>query len=75
MVAIVDLVDCRSTDETGWVPGRDRSFGNFAPGRFGWITRNVRALEPPIPARGYQRLWDWTPPAEITFAEGVACGT
>lgn len=69
VVAIVDLIDCRCINETSRGPGPERPFGNFAPGRFAWLTRNPRLLAPPIPARGHQRLWDWVPPAEFAFAE------
>ncbi len=33
------------------------SFGDYTPGRFAWILSNIRALERPIPCRGYQQLW------------------
>ena len=69
VVALVDLIDCRHIDETSCEPGPDRPFGNFASGRFGWVTRNPRVLAPPVPARGRQGLWDWAPPAELGFAE------
>lgn len=30
---------------------------NEYPYRFAWILSNIRALERPIPCRGYQQLW------------------
>jgi activating signal cointegrator 1 len=41
----------------------ERLFGNYAPDRFAWILRNVVPVDPPIPAHGWQKLWNWTPPA------------
>jgi activating signal cointegrator 1 len=41
----------------------ERLFGNYAPGRFAWILRNMVPVDPPIPAHGWQQLWNWTPPA------------
>jgi len=38
--------------------GNELAFGNYAPGRFGWVFTNVRMLPEPIPARGLQMLWD-----------------
>jgi len=43
----------------------EADLGNYAPGRYGWITRPVLRLEPPIPARGAQGLWTWQLPAEV----------
>jgi hypothetical protein len=39
--------------------------GNYANGRWAWILRDVVRLPRPIPARGYRKLWDWTPPAAV----------
>jgi hypothetical protein len=38
---------------------QEEAFGNFEPGRYFWQLEDVRYLDPPIPARGYQGLWDW----------------
>lgn len=39
------------------------AFGDYAPGRYGWVLAEVRRLEKPIPCRGQQGLW--TVPGEI----------
>lgn len=41
----------------------ERAFGDYAPGRFAWSLRNVRALAEPIECRGALGLWDV--PAEV----------
>lgn len=41
------------------VPAQERMLGNYEPGRYGWGLEKVRALTPPIPARGAQGLWEW----------------
>jgi hypothetical protein len=38
------------------------SFGDYTPGRHAWLLPQVVALPNPIPARGRQRLWEWTSP-------------
>ncbi len=38
------------------------SFGNFAPGRCGWMLTDVVMLPEPIPAKGALGLWEWSPP-------------
>ncbi len=40
-----------------------RPYGDFTPGRFIWLLDDVRAVTPPVPARGAHRLW--RPPAEV----------
>lgn len=42
--------------------GDEALFGNFGPGRWLWSLDNVTPFNPPVPARGHQRLWYWTPP-------------
>ncbi len=36
-----------------------RPYGDFTPGRFGWVLENVVALPEPVPATGRQGLWNW----------------
>lgn len=52
-------------EEISW---EEYEFGNFAPGRFGWIFSEVRALQP-IPLRGAQGIFDWSPPTELPYLE------
>lgn len=45
-------------------PGEpERSFGDYTPGRWAWWLERVYRLPEPIPAKGSQGLWEWTPPA------------
>ncbi|MBZ0291402.1 MAG: ASCH domain-containing protein [Anaerolineae bacterium] len=45
--------------------------GNFEPGRAAWQLVDVHRLNIPIPARGAQGLWEWTPPVEFEAANEV----
>lgn len=36
-----------------------RPYGDFTPGRFGWLLEDIRPLPRPVPWRGRQQLWDW----------------
>lgn len=38
----------------------ERSFGNYAPGRYAWHIDHVMPLPRPVLARGYQSLWPYT---------------
>jgi len=53
----------------GWET--ERLFGNYGPGRFAWILRDVMPVDPPIEAHGWQQLWNWTPPAHLSGNLGL----
>lgn len=57
IVAVVDLVYCLPTTEI-IVGEREQAFGNYSTGRWAWITRNPRAVNPPIPYRGRQGIFE-----------------
>lgn len=40
-------------------PDPELSFGDFSPGRYGWIFEDVKLLSVPIPAKGALGLWEW----------------
>lgn len=37
---------------------RERFFGDYSSGRFGWFLEDVRQLDKPIPAKGALGLWE-----------------
>lgn len=41
------------------ITGNELLFGDWTPGRYAWEFANMKMLPEPIPARGYQRLWEW----------------
>ncbi len=61
IVAVADLTDCilMRPESVCMIPRLDWIMGNFHPGRYAWKLENVRALDPPVPARGRQGLWNW----------------
>lgn len=44
-------------------PANELAFGNYAPGRFGWLLGAIKPLPEPVPCRGAQGLWNV--PAEV----------
>lgn len=62
VVCIVDVYDCKPTFLLATVSYAERAFGNFSPGRYGILTRNVNRLLVLVPAKGKQGLWEWSPP-------------
>lgn len=73
IIAIRELIDCVPTaylvDGPDWrfraippgcPPGpQERYFGDYSPGRFAWITKDVQRLTAPIPAKGALGLWEF----------------
>ena len=58
IVAVVSLYDIARTED--WNPSVfRRMWGDFTPGRWAWKFTRIVALDPPIPARGYQGMWEW----------------
>lgn len=66
VIARCELVDCVRIDaEYARVLERREPMnylcGDFAPGRYAWVLKDVCALERPQPARGRLGLWNWEP--------------
>lgn len=58
VLAVCRLRNCIRTEEIYLHIGeRERAFGNFAAGRWGFVLSDVRRLPRPIPARGALGLW------------------
>jgi hypothetical protein len=67
IVALATLSDMRPTDELVLsVSAIERLYGNYAPGRFGWVLTNVRPLREPVGCVGRQSIW--TLPADVAAA-------
>jgi hypothetical protein len=78
IVAVVDVVDIFQTgpahaavrDELlrrhgAVLDDEQRAFGDYAPGRYGWILDNIRPLEKPIQARGWPGMWTVPDPVRV----------
>jgi hypothetical protein len=60
VVAVAELVAIHPTEAiSAAISERERSFGDYAHGRFAWELGHIRRVEPPIPARGTLGLWRW----------------
>ena len=35
-------------------------YGDYSPGRWAWRLTDVKPIDPPVPARGRQGIWEWT---------------
>lgn len=36
-------------------------YGDFTPGRWAWLTRDAELFTEPVPAKGRQGWWEWSP--------------
>lgn len=58
IVAVVEMVDCVPTEEIlDRISLQERGFGNYLPGRFAWVFKDVKKLDPPILCKGQQGFW------------------
>lgn len=60
IVGVCDLVNCFQIQkgDTFYILKAEELFGDWTPGRFAWVTCNMRKLENPIPCRGRQGLFE-----------------
>lgn len=74
VIATCELISTHRIDEYDWIPGKrgweigkyfweasfqERSFGDYAPGRYMWFLENIVALPEPIPVKGALSIWEW----------------
>lgn len=58
-LCFVELVDCVPTETITDISRAERAFGNYAPGRFAWILKDLQCFDAPVPIKGGQRLWNY----------------
>lgn len=63
VVATCCVVDCLPTEVLlrRGIGALELQLGDYSPRRFGWVLGDVVKLANPVPARGGQRFWTWTP--------------
>lgn len=69
VVAVACLSSYMRTEKLLGLSDRERRLGNYSPGRWAWRLEEVRALEDPVPCRGYQGLWTLPEDVEELVAE------
>lgn len=65
------LRDTRDRAARGLLPTHEADFGDFSPGRFGFVLRNVERLTTPIPVKGMLGLWEVPPTLLRTLMSNV----
>jgi activating signal cointegrator 1 len=70
ILAIGKLVRVQRTETLrDGISPRERLFGNYDDGRWGWVFEDVQMLENPISARGALMIWEWDPHAILQPAQ------
>lgn len=59
IIAVVTLVDVQRITPENIPEEPERTFGDYAPGRFAWFIEDVRYLPEPVAAKGRLGLWEW----------------
>lgn len=60
VLAVACFRGCYRAEEVrDTLPEDELLFGDWGRWRYGWKLEIVRAFDTPIPARGYQGLWNW----------------
>lgn len=52
-------VDPAAKCENFFLSDLERTFGDYAPGRWAWLLADVKRLSDPIPIKGALGLWEW----------------
>jgi hypothetical protein len=78
VVGLVRLVECGATALMLPGPGRiglgakylerfpeEMAFGDFTPGRYGWVADRFHPPAEPIPLRGFQSVFNWDASPEV----------
>ena len=71
IIAVAELSDCVPAQELTPDPV-ERTFGDYALGRFGWRLASVVWLPAPISARGLQGLWPIKPETMNILEQALA---
>lgn len=65
IVGSVYVADC--VPSTGMECDRlsdiERAFGDYTPGRFGWLLDDPVTYDPPVPCKGALGIWKFNPPS------------
>lgn len=67
-LAIVTLADVAPAEQIPIEMKQSEMFyGDYSPGRFGWITTNLRRIKDPFPVKGQQGIWNLMMPNWVEF--------
>ncbi len=66
------LRETRARSARGLLPAHEADFGDFSPGRFGFVLSHVQRLSTPIRVKGMLGLWDVPAAVQRTLMSDVS---
>lgn len=69
-LCMVELFECLPVDSIA-VKEPERLLGDYSPGRWAWLTRNVQRLRQPVPVTGHQGLFSLTPEEQAAIKKAL----
>lgn len=57
---LINIIRTEDIDSMEILTDREREYGDYGAGRYGWITKGMRALSPPVAAMGALGIWEWS---------------
>lgn len=72
IIAVVDLIDCVEITKHNHPASPEWEYGDYTPGRFMWITENIKPLRKIIPFRGRHGLFN-VPDEALRVCRACGC--
>lgn len=69
VVGVVRVVRAYQFSPGDVPPSPECSFGDYAPGRWGFQTDRNLVFQRPIPVKGFQGVWEWTRPEDVPLLD------
>ena len=60
ILCVRELIDCIPTTQVKNLSFKERTFGDYSPGRFAWLfAPEIKIITPAIQVKGSLGLWNW----------------
>jgi len=61
IIAICQLIEVWENNDPFLMPisSQERAFGDYRPGRYMWLLKDIKKLDKPISIKGSLGLWEW----------------
>jgi len=70
IVAVVSVLDVVRTEDAD-LTEREHRWGDYTPGRYAWITTDLRPLAEPVICVGQQGMWTLDRPTELAVLQSI----
>ncbi len=56
---LINVIRTEDIDSMEILTDREREYGDYSAGRYGWVTKGMMPLSPPVAAMGALGVWEW----------------